>query len=147
MFDYPEKPQFEAEYPQKTGQLVAWEAMSAADLIAYRDQIVRVLAAKVPMKLTDLSIENELLLQFHALREMQREVIDDNEIPANQKAQVANSVGSILAKLADLQNTVYSSERFKKVENMLVRHLMALNEDVAAKFLDDYQDLLRTEND
>jgi hypothetical protein len=73
---------------------------------------------------------------------LQNECIDDDTLPLNQKAQVANSVSSSLARLTELQNELYTSERFKAIENLLIRTLAKLPEDLASEFLDAYQAIL-----
>jgi hypothetical protein len=87
-------------------------------------------------------MEEELIRQFQAVRALQNSIIDDDTIPPNQKAQVANSVASSLSKLADLQLGVFSSERFKRIETLLIRHLKKLPEDTAMAFIEDYEQLL-----
>jgi len=108
-------------------------------LLRYLDEIRQVLPATT---LLDMNMEEELILQFQAVRTLQNTILDDISVPANQKAQVANSVASVLGSIADLQNKVYSSERFKRIETLLIRHLNKLPEDVAAAFLEDYEQLV-----
>ncbi len=116
-----------------------WSALPLETLLRYLDEIRQVLPATT---LLDMNMEEELILQFQAVRTLQNTILDDISVPANQKAQVANSVASVLGSIADLQNKVYSSERFKRIETLLIRHLNKLPEDVAAAFLEDYESLL-----
>ena len=116
-----------------------WEALPVETLLRYLDEIRQVLPATT---LLDMNMEEELILQFQAVRTLQNTILDDESVPANQKAQVANSVASVLGSIADLQNKVYSSERFKRIETLLIRHLNKLPEDVAAAFLEDYEQLV-----
>lgn len=116
-----------------------WSALPLETLLRYLDEIRQVLPATT---LLDMNMEEELILQFQAVRTLQNTILDDESVPANQKAQVANSVASVLGSIADLQNKVYSSERFKRIETLLIRHLNKLPEDVAAAFLEDYESLL-----
>lgn len=116
-----------------------WGALPVATLLRYLDEI----RAALPYNsLVDMDMERELILQFQAVRELQNTIIDDESVPANQKAQVANSVASVLGSIAELQNKIYSSERFKRIETLLIRHLNKLPEDVAAAFLEDYEAVL-----
>ena len=116
-----------------------WSALPLETLLRYLDEIRQVLPATT---LLDMNMEEELILQFQAVRTLQNTILDDISVPANQKAQVANSVASVLGSIADLQNKVYSSERFKRIETLLIRHLNKLPEDVAAAFLEDYEQLV-----
>jgi hypothetical protein len=117
-----------------------WSIYTVAELVRFRDEIGRALPA---LELKHLNLEQEMLLQYHALRELQGDVLSDGEVPVNQRAQVANSVASTLKTLGDLQIGLYSSERFKDVENLLIRTLDKLPEEQAAVFIDDYEKLLR----
>ena len=116
-----------------------WSALPLETLLRYLDEIRQVLPATT---LLDMNMEEELILQFQAVRTLQNTILDDESVPANQKAQVANSVASVLGSIADLQNKVYSSERFKRIETLLIRHLNKLPEDTAAAFLEDYEQLV-----
>ncbi len=116
-----------------------WSALPLETLLRYLDEIRQVLPATT---LLDMNMEEELILQFQAVRTLQNTILDDESVPANQKAQVANSVASVLGSIADLQNKVYSSERFKRIETLLIRHLNKLPEEVAAAFLEDYEQLV-----
>ena len=116
-----------------------WAHMPQETLLRYLDEIKAALKAT---NLIEMNMEEELVLQFQAVKALQGSVLDDVETPANQRAQVANAVASSLSRLADLQMEVYNSERFKRVESLLIRHLRKLPEDVAAAFLDDYEETL-----
>jgi hypothetical protein len=116
-----------------------WSLLTVAELVRFRDEINRTLP---PTELSRLNLEEETLLQYHTLRELQSAVMDEKEVPVNQRAQVANSVGAVLKNLGDQQITLYSSERFKAVENLLIRTLTKLPEDVARDFINDYEKIL-----
>lgn len=116
-----------------------WAILSVAELIRFRDEITKALP---PIELSKINLEEEVLMQFHALRELQNTVMEDEEVPVNQRAQVANTVGATLKTLGDQQIALYSSERFKQIENALIRQLDKLPEELAAAFLDDYAKVL-----
>lgn len=76
---------------------------------------------RIPVRgLKDLDLNRELVLQVLALQQLQADVINDDETPANQRAQVANSLSSALTTLVKLQSDVLNSERFKRVEAVVV---------------------------
>ncbi len=112
-----------------------WALLTVAELVRLRDEITQALP---PLELSKMNLEEEMLLQYHTLRELQGAVMEDDEVPVNQRAQVANSVAGTLKTLGDQQITLYSSERFKQVENALIRELDKLPEATAAAFLDHY---------
>ena len=117
-----------------------WDALPLDLLLKYRDEIN---ARLPPTKLSDMDLESEMLLQYHTVRALQTSVLTDDDIPPNQRAQVANSVTASLNKLADLQQSIYSSERFKAIENTLIRHLSLMPEDAAQRFMAQYAQILR----
>lgn len=116
-----------------------WKALPMEDLIRFRDEIT---ACLPPLTLRDMDMEQELLLQYHALRALQNDVISDSETAVNQKAQVANSVSATLAKIADLQETLYDSERLKRIEKILISCLDQLPIPVSEAFLTKYEEEL-----
>lgn len=117
-----------------------WSVYSVAELSRMRDEITKELPS---LELSNMNLEEEMLLQYHTLRELQGLVMDDVDVPVNQRAQVANSVASTLKSLGDMQIALYSAERFKQVENALIRNLDKLPEEVAAEFLDVYAKILK----
>lgn len=117
-----------------------WEMYTVAELVRFRDEITRQLPST---ELSNLNLEQEVLLQYHTLRELQADVLAEQDVPANQKATVANSVASILKALADKQESLYTSERFKDIENLLVRSLSLWEEADASKFLKEYEEILK----
>lgn len=116
-----------------------WEILTVAELVRCRDEIT---AALPSLQLSKMNLEEEMLLQYHTLRELQGTVMEDDEVPVNQRAQVANTVAATLKTLGDQQIALYSSERFKQIENALIRELDKLPEDLAASFLVSYAKIL-----
>lgn len=117
-----------------------WKALPVDLLIQYRDEIT---AHLPPLALKDINLEEELLLQFHAIRQLQTTVLNDETLPLNQRAQVANSVTNILNKLTELQGEAYNQERFKAIELALIRSLRTLPEDVAKDFIEQYEEVVK----
>lgn len=116
-----------------------WSINTVAELIRFRDEIT---AALPPIELGKLNLEEEMLLQYHALRELQNDVMSDDEVPVNQRAQVANTVAATLKTLGDQQISLYTTERYKAIENLLIRHLSKQPEAFAEKFLAEYKEVL-----
>jgi hypothetical protein len=142
MFEEPEKlPEGKQRRSKATTKLnlVNWDLLSLEELLsAYADVQKRLPA----LELSQMNLEKELLLQFHTVRALQNRVMDDEEVAVNQRAQVANSVASSLNRLADLQQTIYTSERFKMIEGALIRAMSKLPEKVSEKFLADYEQII-----
>lgn len=136
----PEKPAERANLSAKSQPKRDWSIHTVSELVRFRDEITKMLP---PLELGSLNLEEEMLLQYHNLRELQGSVMDDETVPVNQRAQVANTVAATLKTLGDQQIELYSSERFKDIENLLVRSLDKLPEDVAAAFLVEYEKILQ----
>jgi hypothetical protein len=116
-----------------------WKSLPTELLIQFHDEIR---ACLPPLSLTQMNLEEELLLQYHSLRSLQTLVLNDDTLPLNQRAQVANSVVATLDRLVGAQEKVYSQERFKAIETALIRHLKRLPEATAEAFLVDYKAIL-----
>lgn len=76
-----------------------------------------------PTKLKNLDLEKELVIQFKISQHVQNMILEDLDTPANQKAQVLNSVVSTIQKLVEMQSNHYTTERLKEIENALIRAL------------------------
>ena len=117
----------------------ALDACTLQELLDLRARIERRLPAR---SLKDINLERELVLQVMALQELQNSVIDDDDTPANQKAQVANSLSAALVNLVKLQGDVHSSERMKRIERILIDTLKDLPVEVVEAFLANYEQAL-----
>lgn len=110
--------------------------LSVDELLEMRAQI----DAKLPVKdLKDMDLSRELVLQTLALQALQRRVLREEETPANQVAAVANALSSALSNLVKMQNDLYTSERMKRVELILIECLDTLPEKVQRKFFEMYE--------
>jgi len=110
--------------------------LSVDELLEMRAQI----DAKLPVKdLKDIDMARELVLQVQALQALQRRVLREEETPANQVAAVANALSSALSNLVKMQNDLYTSERLKRVELILIECLDTLPEKAQRKFFEMYE--------
>lgn len=109
------------------------------DLLKLRADIDRRLPAK---HLRDVNLERELILQHQATLELQNQVMQDSDVPANQRAQCANAVASILQQLIKLQETVHTTERLKRIEGKLIEALNGLPKEQQESFLAVYEEVL-----
>lgn len=114
------------------------EQMSVSELLSLRTEIDKLLPAT---SLSEMNLERELVLQFLKAREMQERVLEDIDTPANQKAQVMNQVASTLQQLIKMQAEYHTSERFKAIENVMIKYMKRLPLDVAEAFIDEYEQL------
>lgn len=115
------------------------DAMTLQDLLDLRARI----DARLPARsLMDINLERELVLQVLALQQMQSAVINDEYTPANQRAQVANSLSTALSNLVKVQNDTHTSERLKTIETVLIEVVKTLPEAQANQFLALYEQAL-----
>lgn len=110
--------------------------LSLMGLLALRNRVHSLLPA---VHLKDMDLSQELVLQVAALQQLQRLTMGDNDVPANQQAQVANSLSAALVNLVKLQGDVHTSERLKKIERILIESIQDLPTDAQQRFLDAYQ--------
>jgi len=120
----------------------ALEDLSHDDLRALRDQINAILPDE---SLSGMDMTTELMSQYRRVLKLQRDCLEDLEVPPNQKAQVAAQVKSTLGDLVRMQTEFYTSERFRSIENMLIKYMKSLPIDTAKSFLFEYEKLGATD--
>lgn len=110
--------------------------MGLEELLALKEQIEALLP---PSQLTDLDLEREIVMQYHRAKTLLTLVAADAATPANQKAQVANSCAAALESLVKMQTKLYSAERQKAIEQILIRTLKTLPTAAQEQFFADYE--------
>lgn len=121
-----------------SGKTDTLQGLSIADLRRIKMEVDALLPER---SLSSMNLESELIYQFDAVKELQSLVLTDDETPANQKAQVANSVVATLESLIKMQERYHTAERFKAIENLVIEYMKKLPKDVAEAFLDEYERL------
>lgn len=91
--------------------------------------------------LNELDLDKELLDQYKAAKGVFDDIKNDESIAANQKAQVINSIQSILQSIVKTQQELHSVERLKLIENTLIETLQK-HETLKDAFLKDYTEAL-----
>ena len=114
------------------------DTMSVEELRELRDEIDRRLPED---KLSQMDLTQELLSQYRLVQRLQSDVLGDEEVPANQRAQVAGQVASTLQQLVKMQMEFQNPERFRAIENLLVRCLKLMPLHVAETFVAEYESL------
>ncbi len=89
-------------------------------------------------RLQDLDLETEVLHNYNAAKQFLQD-IDQESIPANQVAQVINSITNILKDLVKMQTDLYDAERVKKLEAALINTLKTLPEEQQNAFFTRYE--------
>ena len=120
--------------PEKEG--FDLDAMSVDELRELRDEIDRRLPED---SLDSLNLEKELVGQYRKTKDLMDSVLHDDETPANQRAQVANSVVTTLGQLVKLQEDLKREETLKLMETCLLEVLLTLPEPTKVAFFTDYE--------
>lgn len=94
-----------------------------------------------PMKLEAMDLEKELIIQYQIVKTLQSDTLEKSYVEPNKKASVVNACASALAQVVKLQTDVYTAERFKAVESLMIRALKTLSPEAAAVFLVEYEKL------
>jgi hypothetical protein len=118
--------------------------MSLEDIRLKSVQIVQPTIAHSKPKqeqLSDLNLEEEVLLNYKIAKHTLEDL--DDETPANQKAQVINSITSILKDLVKMQTELYDAERVKKMEACLIQVLKTLPDAQQDEFFEIYGESLK----
>jgi len=92
--------------------------------------------------LDDLDLDQELLQQFTTAKEVLEDIRHEQDVPANQKAQVINTISSILQSILKMQQDLHNVERMKLVENTLIEVLQR-HQTLRDAFLEDYENALK----
>lgn len=105
--------------------------MTTEDLIRLHASIE---AKLPPAELGSMNLERELVMQYRRILALQEDVLMDDDVPANQRAQVSNAVAATLQQLVKMQSEFHTAERFKAIESRLIKAL----EKVPADYLEDF---------
>lgn len=105
------------------------------------DSPVVIIPEFIPLTAATLNLEVELLEQYNRARKLLHEANYDDDIPLNQKAATINSATSIIGALIKSQAELYSLERIKKIESVLIEVLKAFP-DMQEEFMVKYAEAL-----
>lgn len=92
--------------------------------------------------LNDIDLGQELADNLTAARQLRLNITHD-ETPANQKAQVMNTITTILTNLVKLQTDLYNAQRQKDLEEILITVIKTLPTEAQDLFFQLYEDRLR----
>lgn len=122
----------------RIGEANTLQTMTHDELMALKELLDNSMVEK---SLKDLNLEHELLTQYARVKRLQEDVLNDDSVPANQRAQVAGAVASTLQQLIKMQVEFSTSERFKAIEALMIKAMRKLPKDVAEEFLAEYERL------
>ena len=108
-------------------------------------QVITLRAAidqRLNLSLDSIDMKQELALQLRNAQSLYAEAADSSEIPANQKAQILNTISSILKSVTDIAETIHTIEKHKKIEVATLAAVKDLPTDAKDKFFDILKGLL-----
>jgi hypothetical protein len=123
---------------EKFGGLL--DPLEESELLELREAI----QSRLPTTLQEINLENELVLQYKSAKTLLNKVLNDDNVQANQKAQVQNSCAASLKELARLQTDLFTAERLKAIEQMLIRAIRTLPQETQVQFFNEYEKLNST---
>lgn len=91
--------------------------------------------------MAELNLEEETVRQYQTVKALQANVLGGNDEP-NKKASVVQACATALQMLAKMQGDVHTSERFKRIENLMIKYLKLLPVETAEAFIDQYGRLI-----
>lgn len=92
----------------------------------------------------DADLEEELLSQYNKIVQLQDDVKDDDDIPANQRAQVMNSAVSALAQVIKLRQDLKRETTLQLMEQALLEALDTLDKKARDVFFEEYERLAKS---
>lgn len=92
--------------------------------------------------LKDLDLDKELLDQYQSAKQLLSDVQYEEGVPLNQKAQITNTITSILQAIIKMQQDLYNIEKIKLIENVLIETLKE-HETLRDAFLEKYEQALK----
>ncbi len=138
MFDLkkPEKAMEMSQNSSNSSKNSVLTGLSEADLIELRTQIDAALPVK---RLKEMSLEEEMVLQYRQVRALQAEVINNDAIEPQKQASVVNACASALDNLVKMQERYHHAERLKQIETHLIDCLNRLPPEMTKEFFEWYE--------
>lgn len=91
-----------------------------------------------PVELKDIDIGVELEHAFRIAKTLLDSCVNDSETPLNQKAQIISALNTILAAMTKQRTDIYSAERVRTLESVLLKALKR-HPELSTAFLADYK--------
>jgi len=119
---------------RETSKKIDLDAMSQEELLMLHSNVEARLQG---VRLQDVNLVRETLIQLQKAKALQGKAAEtENNVPMNQRAQVQNSIASILSNLARIQIELHDSESIKRIKAALVRVLRTLPAEKQNEFFD-----------
>lgn len=114
------------------------DELTLSELMVLQDRV----AMRLPSDdVGEMSLSRELVTQYQRIRALQTEAMNDKHEQLQKKASVSNSCLSALNALVRMQTELHTAERFKQVEQLMVKYIKMLPKHIADGFLTAYEQL------
>lgn len=124
----------------RIGEAVTLSNMSYEEMVALKDLLdAQEMEENRMHSLGDINLEHELMSQYAKVKKLQTDVLIDDSVPANQRAQVANAVASTLQQLIKMQVDLDRESKLKLMEGCLIESIKTLPEETKVTFFEEYE--------
>ena len=112
--------------------------LSEVDLLLLHQRVVELMPKNT---MQNTNFVEELMAQYTLVKALLNDVLSDKKkgVPENQKAQIVNSCNATLKAVIEMQAQVYTTERLKRIESIIVEVFESEPEEVRKKFLEKYE--------
>ena len=93
--------------------------------------------------LKSLDLDAELYNAYAKAKNYLADVQSDDRVPANQLAQLMNTISAILKEIVKMQTDLYNAERVKKLEAAMIQAIKLAPPESQQAFLEQYETLLK----
>lgn len=93
--------------------------------------------------LKNLDLDAELYNAYAKAKNYLADVQSDDQVPANQLAQLMNTISAILKEIVKMQTDLYNAERVKKLEAAMIQAIKLAPPESQQAFLEQYEALLK----
>lgn len=97
------------------------------------------------LALTEINLVKETLLQIHRAKALQEAASNAKDAPLNQKAQVQNSLGTMIKDLIKVQVALFNSERIKRIQGAVIKVVKTLPKPQQDRFFELLEEELKRE--
>ena len=93
--------------------------------------------------LKNLDLDAELYNAYAKAKNYLADVQSDEQVPANQVAQVFNTISAILKEIVKMQTELHNAERVKKLEAAMIQAIKLAPKKSQEAFLVQYEAILK----
>ena len=91
-----------------------------------------------PVELKDIDVASELEHAFRTAKILLDACVNDTATPLNQKAQIIGALNTVLTAMVKQRTDIYSAERVRTLESVLLK-VLKRHPELSTAFLADYK--------